>query len=163
MQFHVCLKVSGSRFRSRKYTLLMSTNIAKHDTKKIIIELIESGHRASHVAESLKISKSTISRLLKRWRIRGDTENLPRTGRKKTVTKRSENTLSRVVKSSRRATLKDITGEFNARIPVPVSRRTVQQKLHFMKYTRRSVRKKNRYSGEFTKGTKNQSKWVTFI
>jgi transposase len=66
-------------------------------------------------------------------------------GRKKIVTGRSENmlsTISRIVKTSRRATLKDITADFNARTPVPVSRRTVQRKLHVMKYTRRSVRKK---------------------
>lgn len=122
--------------------------MAKHgkelsdDTKRNIIQLIESGHRASHVAKSLQISKSTISRLLKRWRIRGDIENLPRTGRKKTVTKRAENALSRVVKSNRRLSLKDITSEFNGRVPAPVSRRTVQRNLHNLGYTRRSVRKK---------------------
>ena len=49
------------------------------NTKKDIIKLIESGHRASQVAQSLKISKSTISRLLKRWRMCGDAENIPRT------------------------------------------------------------------------------------
>lgn len=126
----------------------MSTKMAKHgkelsdDTKRNIIQLIESGHRASHIAQSLKISKSTISRLLKRWRIRGSLENLPRTGRKKTVTKRAENTLARVVKTSRRSSLKDITSEFNNRVPIPVSRRTIQRKLHGFGYTRRSVRKK---------------------
>ena len=72
----------------------------------------------------------------------GDAENIPRTGRKKIVTKRAENTLSRVVKMSCRATLKDITAEFNECVPVAVSRRTVQRKLHFFGYTRRSVRKK---------------------
>jgi len=46
------------------------------DTKKDIIKLIESGYRASQVVQSLQISKSTISRLLKRWRIHGDTEGL---------------------------------------------------------------------------------------
>jgi transposase len=66
----------------------MSTKMAKHvkelsdDTRKATMKLIESGHRASQVAQSLKISKSTISRLYKCWRIRGDTDNLPRTGRK---------------------------------------------------------------------------------
>jgi hypothetical protein len=65
---------------------------------------------------------------LQRWRIRGDTENIARTGKKKIVAKRAENTLSRVVKASRRATLKDITAEFNERTPVAVSRRTVQRK-----------------------------------
>ncbi|CAG2250206.1 unnamed protein product [Mytilus edulis] len=122
--------------------------MAKHgkelsdDTKKAIISLIESGHRASSVAKSLGIAKSTISRLLKRWRMRGDTENVPRSGRRKTVTKRAENTLSRIVKTSRRSTLKDITKEFNTRTPAKVSRRTVQRKLHELGYTRRSVRKK---------------------
>jgi transposase len=63
----------------------MSTNMANYQKtlKKIIVELIQSGHRASHVAESLKISKFTIPRLLKQWRIRGGMENLPRSGRKK--------------------------------------------------------------------------------
>ena len=103
--------------------------MAKHgkelsdDTKKAIISLIESGHRASSVAKSLGIAKSTISRLLKRWRVRGNTENVPRSGRRKTVTKRAENTLSRIVKTSRRSTLKDITKEFNTRTPAKVSRR----------------------------------------
>lgn len=70
----------------------MTTKMAKHgkelldDTKKTIIKLIESGHRASQVAQSLKISKSTISRLLKRWRICGDTENFLRTRRGEIVT-----------------------------------------------------------------------------
>jgi IS30 family transposase len=46
--------------------------MAKHgkelsdDTKKDIIKLNESGYRARQVAQSLTISKSTISRLLKR-------------------------------------------------------------------------------------------------
>jgi transposase len=47
------------------------------DTKKTIIKLIESGHRASQVAQSLRISKSTIFILLKRWGIHGDTEKYP--------------------------------------------------------------------------------------
>ena len=77
-----------------------------------------------------------------RWKICGDTENIPHAGRKKIVTKRAENTLSRVLKRSRRETLKDITVEFNERTPVAVSRRTVQRKLNFFGYTRRLVRNK---------------------
>ena len=100
--------------------------------------------RSSQVAQSIKISKSTISRVLKRWRIRGDTENIPCTGMKIIVTKRAEHTLSRVVKMSRRATLKDITSEFNEHTPVAVSGRTVQRKLHFLdtpdvQYVRKSA------------------------
>ena len=100
------------------------------------------GHQASQFAQRLKISKSTIARLLKHWVIRGDTQNLRRSGKKNIVTKRATNTLSMVVKTSRRATLNDITANFNECAPVAVYRRTVQRKLHFFGYTRRSVRKK---------------------
>ena len=121
--------------------------MAKHgkqlpdDTKNTIVQLIEGSYRASEVANILNISKSTISRLLKRWRERGDTENKPRKGRAKFVSKRGERVLNRIVKTSRRATLKDITSEFNRRTPVKVSLRTVQRTLHSLGYTRRSVRK----------------------
>lgn len=42
---------------------------------KVIISLIESGHRSSNDAKRLGKGKFTISRLLKRRRMRGDTEN----------------------------------------------------------------------------------------
>jgi transposase len=42
------------------------------------------------------LSKSTISKLLKRWRERGDTENKPRKGRSKFVSKRGERVLNRI-------------------------------------------------------------------
>ena len=47
------------------------------DTKNTIVQLIEGSYRASEVANILNISKSTISKLLKRWRERSDTENKP--------------------------------------------------------------------------------------
>lgn len=121
--------------------------MAKHgnemsdDTKKVIIQLIESGHRASEISESLNINKSTISKFLKRWRERGNVENRPRKGRPRFVTVRGERTLSRLVKNARRTTLKDITADFNNSTPIKVSRRTVQRTLHFLGYTRRSSRK----------------------
>ena len=120
--------------------------MAKHgkqlpdDTNNTIVQLIEGGYRASEVANILNISKSTISKLLKRWQERGDTENKPRKGRSKFASKRGERVLNRIAKTLRRATLKDITSEFN-RTPVKVSRRTVQRTLHSLGYTRRSVRK----------------------
>lgn len=80
--------------------------MAKHgkqlpdDTKNTIIQLIEGGYRASEVANILNISKSTISKLLKRWRERGDTENTAK-GTFKVFSKRGERVLNRIVKTSR--------------------------------------------------------------
>ena len=65
--------------------------MAKHgkqlsdDTKNTIVQLIEGSYRASEVANILNISKSTISKLLKRWRERGDTEFSQKTNRERDV------------------------------------------------------------------------------
>jgi len=78
--------------------------MAKHgkeissDTKQNIIKLIESGWRARDIANSLNLCESTVSRIIKRWRDRGDVENKSRPGRPKFIKKRSERALSRIVK-----------------------------------------------------------------
>lgn len=43
-------------------------NEVSDDTKNVIIQLIESGHRALEISESLNIKKCTISKFLKRLR-----------------------------------------------------------------------------------------------
>ena len=108
-----------TRYSFRFLCNFLVYKMAKHgkqlpdDTKNTIVQLIEGSYQASEVANILNISKSTISKLLKRWRERGDTENKPRKGRSKFVSKRGERVLNRIAKTSRRATLKDITSEFN--------------------------------------------------
>ena len=57
------------------------------------------------------------------------------------MSKRGEQVLSRIVKRNRRSCLKDLTKEYNQSTSCKVSTRTVQRKLHFLGYTRRSVRK----------------------
>ena len=121
--------------------------MAKHgkelssDVKRSIVELIESGMRAREVAKILKINESTVSRVLKRLRERGDVENKKRSGRPSMVSARGDRILGRIVKTHRRATLKDITSEYNQETPVKVSTRTIRRKLRFLGYTNRSVRK----------------------
>jgi len=121
--------------------------MAKHgeeissDTKQNIIKLIESGWRVRDIAKSLNLCESTVSRIIKRWRDRGNVENKSRPGRPKFIKKRSERALSRIVKVNRRSTLKEITSELNTVTPVKMSTRTVQRRLHFLGYKRRSVRK----------------------
>jgi transposase len=74
--------------------------MAKHgreissETKRNIFELIESGLRARDVAKRLTtcISKSTISRILKRWKQKGDFENAHRPGRPNATAGRADRT-----------------------------------------------------------------------
>ena len=66
---------------------------------------------------------------------------IPVVGRPKVMLKRGERVLSKIVKCNKRSSLKDLTKEYNQSTPCKVSTRTVQRKLHFLGYTRRSVRK----------------------
>lgn len=70
------------------------SNEMSDDTKNKIIKLIESGHRALEIYESLNIKKCTISKFLKRLRERGNVENRLRKGRPSFLTIRRVRTLS---------------------------------------------------------------------
>jgi DNA invertase Pin-like site-specific DNA recombinase len=68
-----------TRYSFRFLCNFLVYKMAKHgkqlpdDTKNTIVQLIEGSYQASEVANILNISKSTISKLLKRWRERSDT------------------------------------------------------------------------------------------
>lgn len=111
-------------------------------TKETILSMVRSGLKSSKVAEILEIHKSTVSKVLKRYRERGNNENAPRKGHPKLLTVRGENALTRIVKKGRRKTLNDITAELNSDTPVKLSRRTVQRELKRLGYNRRTVAKK---------------------
>ena len=64
--------------------------------------MVEEGHRLMDIAKVLGRSKSTISMVLKRFRSRGSTENMHRSGRPKIVGDRGLRKLSRLVKLDRR-------------------------------------------------------------
>jgi hypothetical protein len=68
-------------------------------------------------------------------------ENNHKTGRKKLVTERGDRVILRSVRVNRRETLRDLTNIVNARLPRPVSSRTVRRRLKCNGYTRRRVRK----------------------
>jgi len=106
--------------------------------KQTIISMIEGGMRARKFAEILDRSESSVSRFLKRYQ-----ETYKHiSGRSKLITERGERKLSKIVKTDRRQSLRDITHEFNASNVQPCSTRTIQRNLHSLGYNRRSVCKK---------------------
>ena len=76
--------------------------------------MVEEGHRLVDIAKVLGRSKSTISMLLKRFRNRGSTENMPRSGRPNIVGDRRLGKLSRLVKLDRREPLRGIAAAYNS-------------------------------------------------
>jgi transposase len=103
-----------------------------------IVQLIEGGYRASEVANILNISKSTISKLLKRWRERGDTENKPRKGRAKFVSKRGERVLNRIILKIRKSYLPLTT---NLKYRNALTRFKTRLKVSRRQYMQSAIRK----------------------
>lgn len=72
-----------------KYRLLI--NMAPHSSeltleqKEISIQLSNEGYSSHKIQELIGINSRTIKKFLKRVRVRGSIENLPRSGRKTTV------------------------------------------------------------------------------
>lgn len=111
------------------------------DAKKFIVDLMQSGLSRRKISEMLKIPKSTVIDICKRFSDTGSLENKPRSGRPPKIKPRDYRKLERIVKTNRRCSLSDITAKFNEERPEPVSRRTIQHNLHKNNY-RRSVAKK---------------------
>jgi transposase len=126
--------------RLRKQKDYIAVKMGKHGKeltiadKQTIISMIEVGMRARKVAEILDRSESTVSRFLKRYQETGNIENKHRSGRPKLITERGARKLSKILKTDRRQSLRDITHEFNASNVQPCSTRTIQRNLHSLGY-----------------------------
>lgn len=80
-----------------------------NEVKEMVWKMLEDGKTITYVSETFGIPRSTISSLKKRVERRGSIENIPRRGRKSTMTSRDYRILERLVKTHRRESLKDIT------------------------------------------------------
>ena len=99
------------------------------DVKNMITELFQSGDK---IGDILKIPKSTVIDVIRKFVDTGSVRNKLRSGRK----------LERIVKTGRRDSLNDITNKVNEENSVPVTKRTIQHHLHKHGYHRHVYKKK---------------------
>lgn len=105
------------------------------------------GTKQKDVAEILEVPVSSVSNIWQRFLKRGTSENAPRQGRPSPTTERDRRRLLRIVEKDKRASLADITSEWNAN----VSKSTVRRVLHGLGV--------NNYKGEWRrKDNKNRMK-----
>lgn len=114
-------------FPKRKQNSKMGRKRSELSTavKNIIIEMLKSGFTRRKIGVALKIPKSTVIDVCKKYLDTGSVENKKRSGRPSIVGERSYRKLERIVKVNRRSSLSDISSKFNEENVDNGSQRTI--------------------------------------
>lgn len=111
------------------------------EKKQLIIQLSSEKKTPTEIGKLLDVPRRTVGSVIKKNHQTGSVENKPRSGRRKLFTDRDVNALDRIVKSNRKAGLRDITGIFNDTKEHSFSQSTIKRKLSFLGYKRRAAKK----------------------
>jgi transposase len=107
-----------------------------------IVGLFKGGFAYRKISEILGHPTSTIGDIIKKYNDKGLTTTMPRSGRPAKTSERDNRHLIKVVKESRKSTLKEITEDFNIATNTSVSTRTIQRILHKEGYSGHAAKKK---------------------
>ena len=116
------------------------------EEKQIIVALSQQGYSSYNIAEMTGTNRRTISKFLRRRRVRGSEENLPRSGRGRKTGVRGDRIMYRMLRSDRRQSLGEITDQVNHQFVTKISSRTVQSRLNFEGHKKHPVCKKTTIS-----------------
>ena len=98
--------------------------------RNIVVELILAGRTAQYIADKFDYSISAIRQIRKRYRETVRLQRLPGSGRPMKTTARDKRHLGRLVNRIRFHSLAPFTQEFVTHLGHPVSKWTVQRRLH---------------------------------
>jgi transposase len=90
------------------------------EAKQIIVALSQQGYSSYKIAEMTGKIRRTIRKFLRRRRVRGSEENLPRSGRGRKTGVRGDKIMYRMLRSDRRQSLGEITDQFNRQLTFPL-------------------------------------------
>jgi transposase len=116
------------------------------EEKQILVALSQQGYSSYKIAEMTGENRRTISKFLRRQRVRGSEENLPRSGRGRKTGVWGDRIMHRMLHSDRRQRLGEITDQFNHQFVTKISSRTVRRHLNFEGYKKHPVYKKTTIS-----------------
>ena len=116
------------------------------EEKQIIVALSQQGYSSYKIAEMTGENRRTISKFLRRRRLRESEKNLPRCGRGRKTGVRGDRIMYRMLRSDRRQSLGEITDQFNCQFVTKISSRTVRRRLNFEGYKKHPVCKKTTVS-----------------
>ena len=113
-----------------------SSNMAPHgkeiseDLKRRIVALDEVGQDYQKIANTLKLSCSTVAKIIQRFKTAGSTQNSPRIGRPKKLSVRAERHIQMLSLKDRRRSVVSIAAEIEEVGGQPVSAQTIRRTLH---------------------------------
>ena len=116
------------------------------EEKQIIIALSQQGYSSYKIAEMTDKNRRTFSKFLRRRRVRGSEENLPRCGRGRKTGVRGDRIIYSMLRSDRRQSLGEITDQFILQFVTIISSRTFRRRLNFEGYKKHPVCKKTMIS-----------------
>lgn len=109
--------------------------------KWTIINLALSSNKTNKtIARELKISPSTVTRIIHRWRERKSLENKPKSGRPRKIPKELISELDSIVVSNKDSPCSELNHLFKEKTRVDVSTRTIQRIRRMLRYRKRKKR-----------------------
>ena len=137
------------------------------DLKRHVVVLHEDGQGYKKIAITLKLSCSTVAKIIQRFKSAGSTQNRPRVGRPKKLSARTERYTEMLSLKDRRRSAVSIAAEFEEVEGQPVSAQTIRCTLHqigvYGCHPRRSLfrRRYTRTPPNSLLKTCQQGTWVT--
>ena len=98
--------------------------------KRCIVPLHEDGQSYKKFANTLKLSCSTVAKIIQRFKRAGSTQNRPRVGRPKKLSARAEHHIQMLSLKDRRRNAVSIAAEIEEVGGQPVSAQTIRRTLH---------------------------------
>ena len=100
------------------------------DLKRRIVALHEDGQCFKKIANTLKLSSSTVAKIIQRFKRAGSTQNRPRVGRPKKLSARAERYIQMLSLKDQRRSAVSITAEIEEVGGLPISAQTIRRTLH---------------------------------
>ena len=107
-----------------------------------IIDLWKGNHSNSDISRILGHPELTVAYIIKKYKVKGITSNVPRTGRPAVLTETDKRQLVRIVKDNRTDSIIELTDKFNSSLEITVSTDTIRHILHESEYYGRVAKKK---------------------
>lgn len=101
----------------------------------LIVEKFKSGKTYGQISTDLKLPRSTIQSIVKKYEISGNYCNeVLKRGRTSKITPRDKRALASIIKQNRRSTVRDIASKWSDAIGKPVRREWTRQQMKNIGY-----------------------------